>query len=204
LADVDVTISKNATTAANQAMRALRGSVEELVENLGGVGAAAGISVEPFEFGNFKVAAMVKIEGQCVGMISLIDDAAQKMFDLQTPVVAAELMLDSLLNLYPPNRTVGNLPRYPGIERDLSIVVNEPVAWSAIRSHVEATEPAMLETLEFVDTYRGKPISKGKKSVTFRMFFRDPKTTLRHEQVDPQVASVVQRLQSELKAELRG
>jgi len=36
------------------------------------------------------------------------------------------------------------------------------------------------------------------------MFFRDPKTTLRHEQVDPQVASVVQRLQSELKAELRG
>jgi phenylalanyl-tRNA synthetase beta chain len=39
--------------------------------------------------------------------------------------------------------------------------------------------------------------------VSFRMVFRDPAATLRHEQVDPQVAAVVDRLKSKLGAELR-
>ena len=63
------------------------------------------------------------------------------------------------------------------------------------------------DTAQVVDgiilNVRGKPIPAGRKSVTFRMMFRDPDTTLRHEQVDPQVASVVDRLKAELGAELR-
>jgi phenylalanyl-tRNA synthetase beta chain len=57
--------------------------------------------------------------------------------------------------------------------------------------------------LRFVTTYRGKPIPAGHKSVTFRLVFRDPQTTLRHEQVDPQVAAVVERLGKELGAQVR-
>jgi len=65
------------------------------------------------------------------------------------------------------------------------------------------TNPAMLESTRFVGTYRGKQVGAGKKSVTLRMQFRDPETTLRHEQVDPQVAAVVQALGAKVGAELR-
>ena len=73
-----------------------------------------------------------------------------------------------------------------------------------IEANVKATEPAMLESLAFVGSYRGKPIPAGQKSVTLRMIFREPTRTLRHEEVDPQVAAVVERVKTKLGAELRG
>jgi phenylalanyl-tRNA synthetase beta chain len=128
----------------------------------------------------------------------------QEQFDLQTAVVAAELALPPLIELYPPSREVGALARQPGIERDLSIIVEESVRWQQIAGTLEQTNPALLESLTFLDTYRGKPIAKGQKSVSFRMLFRDPQRTLRHEEVDPQVNSVVEALKQQLNAELRG
>jgi phenylalanyl-tRNA synthetase beta chain len=138
-----------------------------------------------------------------LGVAGLIAPAAQKAFDLQTPVVAAELDLEELLAPYPPRRVVTPLARFPGIERDLSVVVDEGVSWNQLRSQVYATSPALMEELRFLVTYRGKPIPGGKKSVSFRMVFRDPAATLRHEQVDPQVTAVVDRLKREVGAELR-
>jgi phenylalanyl-tRNA synthetase beta subunit len=46
-------------------------------------------------------------------------------------------------------------------------------------------------------------VGAGKKSVTLRLRFRDDKRTLRHEEVDPQVATVVEKAKAELGAELR-
>jgi len=119
-------------------------------------------------------------------------------------VVAGELDLPTLIGMYPPVRKVAALPRFPGIERDLSVIVDEAVTWQTIEQTVQSTQPALMEQMHFITAYRGKPISKGRKSVSFRMRFRDPATTLRHEQVDPQVQSVVEALQREVNAELRG
>ena len=123
--------------------------------------------------------------------------------DVRGGVVAAELLLSPLIERYPPQRLAGALPRFPGIERDLSVVVDEAVTWATIQNHVTATTPALMEELRFLGTYRGKPIATGRKSVSFRMIFRDESATLRHEQVDPQVGAIVQRLQSSVGAELR-
>ncbi|MEM6751244.1 MAG: hypothetical protein AAF612_12325 [Planctomycetota bacterium] len=100
------------------------------------------------------------------------------------------------------------LPRFPGIERDLSIVVDEAIAWSAIEAAAMSVRggagPDQLESLAYVGMYRGKPIPKGRKSVTLRMTFRDPEATLTHEAVDPRVAEVVDALKARVDAELRG
>src|SRR5262249_2465838 len=105
--------------------------------------------------------------------------------------------------LYPPRSTATELPAFPPIERDLSLVVEESVTWNAVRSSVEAARPALLEAVEFVGTYRGKQIGAGKKSVTLRMRFRDPARTLRHDEVDPQVAAVVAAAAKDLRAGVR-
>ncbi len=186
---------------AQQTLRDVRGTVSELVERLAG---NVGLSFVPAELNGLTGAALIEISGQRLGRIGLIDEGRQRLFDLQVSVVIAELDLDALLDAYPPTRRVGGLPRFPAIERDLSVVVDERVRWGDIQGHVLATEPALLEDVAFLDVYRGKPIPKSKKSVSFRMLFRDPVSTLRHEQVDPQVAAVVQRLEIQVDAQLRG
>ncbi|MCC7191894.1 MAG: phenylalanine--tRNA ligase subunit beta [Phycisphaeraceae bacterium] len=185
---------------AQQAVRDLRGTIEELVSSLGG---SMGMTCKPTTSTVFTSAAEVCVGDQVIGVMGAISSATQKLFDLQTPLVAAELELDLLLASYPPKHQVSSLTRFPGIERDISIVLDEAVTWEQVSREVIAAQPALLEDLRFLVTYRGKPIPAGKKSVSLRMFFRDPTATLRHEQVDPQVGAVVERLKATLGAELR-
>lgn len=186
---------------AQHAVRDVRGTIEELIRRL--AGSAVKLEFKPMTQANFNAAAGIVLDGAGLGIIGAVDRPALERFDLQTPVAAAELEMDPLLAPYPPTVRVAQLPRFPGIERDLSIIVREQIAWDQIEQEIRAANPALLETLDFVTTYRGKPIAKGFKSATLRLTFRDPQTTLRHDQVDVQIAAVVQRLKETLAAELR-
>ena len=186
------------------AVRALRGTVEELVERLGGPAARRDVRIEPAEAPHYSAAATVTLGERTLGTLGVIDESTRRDFDVKTPLAGAELALDPLIALYPPQHEVGALARYPAIERDLSIIVDESVLWRDIEAAVRGAEPALMEALHFLDTYRGKPIAKGRKSVSLRMVFRDPENTLRHEAVDPQVESVIAALRDKVGAELRG
>jgi phenylalanyl-tRNA synthetase beta chain len=186
-----------------QALRSLRGTLEELVESLGGRSALSSMQVTPSDDARLSVGASVSIANKPIGWYGLLSDKLQQTFDLQGKVVVGEFELGALLSLYPPGRVASALPRFPGIERDLSVVVADAVPWAQIEIAVCDTQPAMLESLRFVGTYRGKPIDKGSKSVTFRMLFRDPARTLRHDEVDPQVHAVIDRLKQDVGAQLR-
>jgi len=183
-----------------QGLRDQRGTIEELISQLAG---NVTVVFETAQMANMSVSARVHVAGSDVGYIGVLDHACRDSFDLQSEIVLAEIDIDLLLTHYPPDHQVAQLARFPAIERDISIVVDEAVCWQQIESHVHATLPKLLESLSFVVTYRGKPIAKGQKSVTLRMQFRDPANTLRHDQVDPQVDAVIKRLQSELNAQLR-
>ena len=194
-----------------QALRETRSTIEETITALAGskmnanttTGSDA-IAITPIAVEGYSVAAAIVLSGTPVGVFGVIDQALTDRFALQTPLIAAQLDLQSLITLYPPTHEAGELPKYPAIERDLSIVVEEATPWQSIADAVAAADPALLESTHFVGTYRGKQVGKGKKSVTLRMQFRDPSTTLRHEQVDPQVQTVVKTLGEKVGAELRG
>lgn len=138
-----------------------------------------------------------------VGEYGMLNAKLQKMFDLHTPVVVAEIDYTRLIEHYPPQPVVKTLPRFPAIERDLSAIVEESVTWSQIKTLIANTETQLMEELEFVTVYRGKQVGKGLKSVTFRMSFRDPERTLQHNEVDPQVNRVIEALKQDLNAEIR-
>ena len=95
------------------------------------------------------------------------------------------------------------LPRFPAINRDLSLIVEEKVSWAQISESVKKKAPGELEDICFSGIYRGKPIEDGKKSVTVSLRFRDEDGTLRHEIVDGFEAEILGELKSTLNAELR-
>lgn len=187
--------------SADVSLRDLRGTIEEMLQHL--IGDAL-VTFEPLNSTIYSTGASVKLNGDSIGSIGLVSSDTSNLFDLQNQVVVAELDAPVLVGAYPPSRSVSQLPKYPAIERDLSIVVAEDVRWDTVEQIVRDLKPDMMDELQFITVYRGKQLGKGKKSVSFRMTFRDPQTTLRHEQVDPQVAQVVDALKSKLNAELRG
>ncbi|MBX3378580.1 MAG: phenylalanine--tRNA ligase subunit beta [Phycisphaeraceae bacterium] len=193
-------------------IRSLRGVIETLVTSLGGARAAAQLDFEAatpiasaFAPGTF---ALVRLGESKIGHFGLLAPSAAGSFGIEQPLVGGELLLDNLLALYPPRGAITPLPAFPAVERDLSPVVAEPVTWAQIsrlvRSVGDSSQGKRIETFRFIGTYRGKQLGEGKKSVTLRVVFRDGTKTLRHEEVDPEVGVLMDRMKSELHAEFRG
>jgi len=185
--------------------REMRGVIEAVAQSVGGAEARVEIEPAPAVFAACRADAhaAVLINGAHAGYMALLADEALASADLAQPAVVAELNLPALVALESGATRVTPPPAFPAIERDLSVVVDDAVAWSAIESAVRAEEPALLEGLRYVGVYRGKQVGAGKKSVTLRLVFRDPGRTLRHEEVDPQVAQVVAALERKVGAALR-
>ncbi len=139
-----------------------------------------------------------------VGLTGIISKKLMEKFDFpQTEICAAELDLEKLFNLYSRTAKYQPVSRFPAVERDLSIIVDENIQWSKIEDSVCKKAPAQLETVRFVEVYRGKNIPQGKKSIMLSLLFRDDDGTLTHDTVDRFQADIVGELSRAVGAQLR-
>ena len=99
-----------------------------------------------------------------------------------------------------PAVKVSDIPKYPAIDRDLSLIVDEGVRWAKIEECVKSKAVSELQEVRFVGIYRGKGIANGKKSVTLTLTFRDQDGTLTHEAVDGFQSEIVNGLSSSVAA----
>lgn len=194
-------------------IRLIRGSVESIARTLAGPRAVVRIDAArdlPSGWDPAASGSVTLSDGErtvALGTLGLVSRAALDLFELEHPVACAELDLEPLLSFYPPKAALAPLPAFPSIERDLSLVVAESLPWATFDQTLaklrQEPDMALMEDARFVGVYRGEQAGKGRKSVTFRMRFRAPDRTLRHEEVDPQVARVVSVFKNEHGAELR-
>jgi phenylalanyl-tRNA synthetase beta chain len=150
-----------------------------------------------------QAGAQIIVNGKAIGAAGIISKAVKEKFDFNFSPAAAELKLESLLSLHKGAVKVRPIPRFPAIQRDLSIVVDEEIPWADIFDAVKKKATAELEDIRFVGIYRGKGIPSDKKSVTLSLRFRDEEGTLTHDAVDRLQADIVQCLADSVRAVLR-
>jgi phenylalanyl-tRNA synthetase beta chain len=181
--------------------RDLRGVIEGLVSSLD---RDAQVDFVPAELIWAQTGAEILINSQQVGTAGVVSRAVRDKLDFKdlTPC-AAELEFEQLMSLARGAVKVKPIPRFPAIQRDLSIIVDEEIRWSDIIKAVESKACAELEDVKFVGIYRGKGIPSGRKSVTLTLRFRDEDGTLTHETVDGFESEIVRSLNESVSAELR-
>ena len=186
----------------SQDLREVRGVVELLLNRLD---PNRDVRVVPEPRAGFAPAASGRIEwgGQAIGSIGKIDRAVVEKLGLRETPAAAELELLPLVEGAQRVPQQKPLPQFPAVRRDLSLVVPETTRYEAIESLIGGLRPESLEDLEYVTTYRGKPLEAAHKSVTVTLVFRSPSGTLTGEQVDAAVARVIDAAKSQLSASLR-
>ncbi|MHC4616627.1 MAG: phenylalanine--tRNA ligase subunit beta [Planctomycetota bacterium] len=181
--------------------RDLRGAIEGLISNMR---RDSHVVFRPADLLWAQTGAEIVADDKVIGMAGVVSQAVKDRFDFKelTPV-AAELGFEHLLALQSGPVKVKPITRFPAIERDLSIIVDEAVPWAEIVKAVNEKAPGELEHIRFADIYRGKGIPSGKKSVTLSLRFRDEDGTLTHDTVDGFEKTIVESLAEYVKAELR-
>ena len=182
-------------------LAALRGAVEALVAK---IAPQAALEVRQAPVAGFaEASAQVVVNGEEIGVVGEIAPAVLDYYGLEKPIAAATVNFNTLTKLGGAVRRYQPVPRFPAIRRDLSVIVDEAVTWRQLAETIAAVDQPMRVDLDYVTTYRGKPIDAGRKSVTVTLTYRWNEGTLRSEQVDEQVAQIVAALKQLLGAQLR-
>jgi phenylalanyl-tRNA synthetase beta chain len=183
-------------------VRSIRGAVDQLVRIV--LGRETTLAVEPIRAVKWlQHGAVLSVKNRVLGTLGILDMKVAAIFGISDRLLVAELGLPAYYREYPPLALARELPAFPGIDRDVSAIVDDRLPWSDVKTALEVLEMQHVETIEFVTTYRGKQIGTGKKSLTLRAHFRAPDRTLTHEEVDPQVEMLIDALKSKFHAEIR-
>jgi phenylalanyl-tRNA synthetase beta chain len=189
------------TLVCDGSMQKLRGVAEGLIKS---VDKYAEVTFAPTELKWAEAGANINIDGQQIGTAGVVSQAVKDKYDFKdVSPAAAELDFEQLLSMCGGEFKVLPIPKFPAIERDLSLIVDESVPWSDIADIIGKNAPNELEDIRFVGIYRGKAIPPGKKSLTLSLRFRDEDGTLTHETVDGFEEPIVQSLKDSISAELR-
>jgi len=123
-------------------------------------------------------------------------------FDQEGRAVGLEVELEPVLAIDLP-RQARPLPRFPAVNRDLGVVVAEPVEAGALVRTIEEAGGDLLESATAFDEYRGSQVPGGSKSVAFTMTFRSPERTLTDTEVDGRLEAIKVALARQHKATFR-
>ncbi len=141
-----------------------------------------------------------------LGELGEVDMDVAAAFDVHTRVLVCELCFKALFKLHKRGRTYKQLPRYPVVERDLALIVDEQVSAITLKQAIENAEclpdSVLVENVALFDVFRGETVPKGKKSMAYSFTLRSTERTLDEADITSSIDAILKAL-SNAGAQLR-
>ncbi|MFH1943806.1 MAG: phenylalanine--tRNA ligase subunit beta, partial [bacterium] len=145
----------------------------------------------------------IRCAGKKTGLLGEVRKELLDAWDISNRVFVFEIDVGALKRTMTSRTKYSPIPKFPSIKRDLAVVVDESVLVGSLMECIRCTGGKTLKSVELFDIYRGKQIPSGKKSVAFSLTFLSFTRTLKEEEVDPIVSSVLEALSASFSARLR-
>lgn len=184
----------------------LKGAMESVFEYLGIPGSCITYEAdqpEGFHPGRSATLYMESDSGKIkLGVLGQLHPELQRDNDLDDTYVA-EILLEKLYELANGEVVYRDLPRFPAMERDLALVVDESVEAGKLLDTIRSHAGELLQSVQVFDVFTGSRLGEGKKSIAIALTYRHPERTLTDEEVAEATEKAVQALAQTFGAELR-
>ena len=176
----------------------LKGAIEELLEGLG-------IADLRFVRGGGPYlhpgrSALIYSATKYIGELGETHPDVTKAFDIDSRICMAELRFDALYKQQTRSRTYAALPRYPVVQRDLAVLVEECETAETLKFAIERASnlPAgvLVEQAQLFDVFRGGTVPAGKKSMAYSLTLRAEDRTLNEEEISASVSAILGSLKN--------
>ncbi len=118
-------------------------------------------------------------------------------------VFVAEVHADLLLMRNELATKFRDIEKFPAVTRDIAMIVPEETSHQKILRAIEEPREPLLEHVELFDLFSDGEIGNARKSLAYRLTYRDRSRTLTSEEVNAAHAKIRERLRRDLGAELR-
>ena len=143
-------------------------------------------------------AGSIYVDGNKIGIIGKLHPLVTK-----DNIYVMEINLEKLAGYSHDVTKYKEISKFPGIEKDVAFVVNKEVKSEDIEAVIKSAGGKMLKAIEVFDVYTGENLEKGKKSYAYNLKFENPERTLSDEEVTTVFEKIMDKVCSEIGAEIR-
>jgi phenylalanyl-tRNA synthetase beta chain len=131
-----------------------------------------------------------------VGLVGRLTPDVGELLGLpaEVPAYVAEVAIEPLAQFRRTSLKAAAPPRFPSVDRDISILVDDTTPAQSVRETVRALAISHLTGLREFDRYAGKGIPEGKVSLSLRLTFRSADRTLTDAEVQSAMDDVLAAL----------
>ena len=142
-------------------------------------------------------------DGDEIARFGRLHPRVASYYKFRQPVFVGELEFGRLLRLPPDPVRYSALARFPAASRDVSALAPDTVMWGEIEAAIRELGIPEIASVRVFDTYKGKDMPEGFRSLAFRVVYRGKGRTLTDEEVTGMHDRVRMLLEKRFGAQLR-
>lgn len=133
-----------------------------------------------------------------------VDNETLKKFSIKDKVYFVELDINQLIKQKKSQVfKLKNLPVFPIVKRDLSLVVDKQIKYQDIEKIALNNKQNLIVGINVFDVYEGKPLDDNKKSISLSFDLYDETKTLTDNEIDTVMNSLIESYEREINALIR-
>lgn len=130
--------------------------------------------------------------------------ADKKAAGLKQDVLYADFDWAFVLDALKKHKIINKeIPKYPAVRRDLSLLVDTAVTFDELKTIAFKADKKMVKHVQVFDVYQGDRLPEGKKSYALSFILQDEEQTLTDKQIDAIMQKIIANLAQTAKAEIR-
>jgi len=159
---------------------------------------------EEYQGAVFAYAIRYSVDGKEIAKLGKLANTITKAFDIKQDVYCAILQWEKIMELQNDYKLLfEEVPKYPEVRRDLSLLLDKSVRFSQIENLAYKTEATILKAVKLFDVYQDKRMGENKKSYAVGFTLLDNRHTLTDQEIEQVMARLQKAFSDELGAEIR-
>ncbi len=116
--------------------------------------------------------------------VGKVKEEILKKFGIKGEVFYADFNWKILLQQIPKGLELNEIVKFPAVSRDLALIIDKTVQFSALKDIAYKTERELLKEVSVFDVYEGKGVEEGKKSYALRFILQSGTKTLSDKEIE--------------------
>ncbi|MCX5694348.1 MAG: phenylalanine--tRNA ligase subunit beta [Candidatus Omnitrophica bacterium] len=146
----------------------------------------------------------IYIQKEKIGLMFELSAQALNSLEIKNRnVFLCEVSLEKLLSFARPNKKFVCLPKYPGITRDISFILQDKFSVRDILILLKEKGQPLLSEVRVADYYQGKQIPTGFRGLTLSCLYASGERTLTEKEIQPIHDLLCQLLNQQFQVKLR-
>lgn len=177
-----------------------KGIVHSVLERLG----VRGFTETTSENDIYSEGIALKINDKILVELGIVKKNICSHFGINSEIFFADFNWDFLLSLISlKNFEVQPIPRFPKVERDFALLLDEHISFKELKDAALEIEKKLLKSVHLFDVYTGKNLPEGKKSYALNFVFLNPEKTLTDKEIDTIMSKFRSKFETDFGASLR-